>query len=249
MKKVLILINNSDLPVHALNFALRLTQKTQAKLNGLFLNTEEDRTRLSSEPLDTSASTIFAEYCSKASIKFNIQHVPRNSTDEIIDETAFADLVVCNDDTSTIAYSVQSLISSSHCPILLVQANDIDFNEVLLCYDGNISSINAIKQFTYLFSWMTDQKVYLVSVLPVNIKQMEYDSLVREWVTLHYPLAEVVVLRGDLKSELSHFVQSKPHSLVVMGAFGRSALSRFFKESLATTVLDKTQASLFISHS
>jgi len=36
--------------------------------------------------------------------------------------------------------------------------------------------------------------------------------------------------------------------MVVMGAFGRSGVSMFFKESLADVVLRETRLSLFIVH-
>jgi len=36
--------------------------------------------------------------------------------------------------------------------------------------------------------------------------------------------------------------------MIVMGAYGRSALSRILRQSLANSILEKTKAFLFITH-
>ena len=248
MKKILVIITDSDQSLHALRLAIRLAKQVKAKLNAIFINGEEGQTTKHSTAL-ASGLPLFEHNCREAGIAHHVKHVRRHSTDEILDETAFADLLICDDNIHSTDYSVQSLVSSSHCPVLMVNSDESAFSDVILSYDGNTSSINAIKQYTYLFSWYSSQHIYLVSVIPANIVQMEYDGRVREWLLLHFPHAEVVVLKGDAKTELCNFIKNKPGSLVVMGAFGRSALSRFFKESVATTVLSATNSSIFISHS
>ncbi|MBS1605494.1 MAG: universal stress protein [Bacteroidetes bacterium] len=37
-------------------------------------------------------------------------------------------------------------------------------------------------------------------------------------------------------------------TIVVMGAYGRTAVSRLFRQSLSNTILQKTNASLFVTH-
>lgn len=191
---------------------------------------------------------VFEGICKADGLNYHTQTIRENIPETIVDETAFADLVLCDVFMRGRYFSMNSIISSALCPVMLVPRETPLFREIIFTYDGSASGIHAIKQFTYLFPWCADYKVYLVSVIPINIQQMEYDAQVREWISLHYPNAEVVILKGEVKSEISEFINAGKSNLVVMGAFGRSALSRLFKDSLANVVLERTGAHLFIAH-
>ncbi len=263
MKKILLLVNE-NFALHAMSFVIEMCKKQTCRVNALFVGSNSS---LPGEVMHSNVDLqeksllegeqptrylvkmeLFNEVCRKNNIEGYIQLVTENFLDTIIDETAFADVVVCDDKMDIREFSMNSFISSSHCPVILVPKECSFFSSVVFTYDGNISSIYAMKQFAYLFTWAQSCKVFLVSVLPPNILQMEYDSLVREWIGLHYENSEVVILKGEIKAEMAHFINSQKHSLVVMGAFGRSALSRLFKESLAPNVLKTTLAPVFISH-
>ena len=59
----------------------------------------------------------------------------------------------------------------------------------------------------------------------------------------------VEVLPGKPSEVLPAFVAHHGGTpLVVMGAYGRTAVSRFFRQSLADAVMEKTDASLFTTH-
>ena len=56
-------------------------------------------------------------------------------------------------------------------------------------------------------------------------------------------------LTGKVEKEMERFLSELPGNiLVVMGAFGRSEISRFFHESLANIVMKDRRVSLFIAH-
>ncbi|MEO5998084.1 MAG: universal stress protein [Chitinophagaceae bacterium] len=271
MKKILLLINNYEMQDHVMHFVSRLAKIENVKINCLFLGrlkpdegeegrifpgtinsgdqylTKETNADQRQHPEKYQVKKI-EDFFKAEGLSFYTQIVLKNYLDVIVNETNFADLVVGDKDLNVLHFSMNSFISLSQCPVFLVPENSLFFDEVILTYDGQLSSIHAMKLFTYLFPWCGTKKTFLISVLPDNILQMEYDALVKEWFLLHYHNGQVVVLRGNAKSEIIQFINQQKNTLVVMGAFGRSALSRLFKESLALPILEKTSAPVFISH-
>ncbi len=191
---------------------------------------------------------LFTDYC----VSNNISHAARTITgsflENINDETAFADYVLCDADLDLELFSMPNFISSAACPVLLIPAKTTFFDHVIFTFDGHMSSIHAMKQFSYLFTKSKNLQVSLVTILPAQNTVMDYDTLVREWITTHYPEAKIEILEGEVKEQLAAYINQFKNSLVVMGAFGRNALSKLFKDSLVPTILKTTKAPLFISH-
>ncbi|MCY7290687.1 MAG: hypothetical protein LH615_00745 [Ferruginibacter sp.] len=50
------------------------------------------------------------------------------------------------------------------------------------------------------------------------------------------------------KDELTNYINLLSNPLIVMGAFDRSSLSKFFKKNLANYIMTQTNAPLFIAH-
>ena len=60
--------------------------------------------------------------------------------------------------------------------------------------------------------------------------------------------AETMIVKGEPKEELASFISAYSHLPVMRASYGRSSLSRFFKESLVNFILEKTNAPIFIAH-
>lgn len=270
MKKISVLFTQPVFPHHVVKLAAIWARRQRCRLNALFLWTTETKgadgytfpNDLNTTDVDYAAATdvdeaqklletnirVFRNACSKEGIDCTVNTVSENYLDTLLDETAFSDLLICNDDLITPFYSVHNLIASAHCPVVLVPQEAAIPAEIIFAYDGTASSILAIKTFAYLFPFLKEHRVYLVSVVASNIQEMEYQSQAADWMGLHFPRAESVLLKGEVKEELVAFINVHASSLVVMGAFGRNALSRFLTESLALTMLKQTHATLFVTH-
>ncbi len=269
MKKIILLLNHS-FPYSGLDFAVHIAKNQKCKVLVIItgaLQMKDDNeygfiSDIKATETDYTASTDEEEELTKEldelkfvkdvfdnnRVEFSVKTVREDIAETLIKESIYADVVICRKDMEGDTFNVNDFISSAHCPVVLMPEEAEIFTNMVFSYDGQISSVHAMKQFAYLFSWMQPRKVTLISVLPVNILQMEHDALIREWIVLHFPKAEIVVLKGDIRSELVTFVNNISESLVVMGSFGRNAFSMFFKESLGITVLRKTNASVFICH-
>jgi nucleotide-binding universal stress UspA family protein len=56
--------------------------------------------------------------------------------------------------------------------------------------------------------------------------------------------------KGKPESQIVSYLKKKsPGTLVVLGAYQRSNLSRVFRQSMAETLMEKTDLTLFIAHS
>jgi len=269
MKKILLLINDYKVPATALSFALKLALQNEATLFGIFAQslkysdegylfpgditlTDTDLTTAKDEDehlqfLDTSMK-LFADACEAANVSFKTHSLTAKHLETLIDYSAFADLIVCEADSSPIHYSMSTFLADTHCPVLMINKDYNSTDTLVFAYDDKLSSIYAIRLFSYLFGFYKDLPVHFVSVLPTHVLGLEYDDLIREWLPLHYTNAKIEIIKGDTKNELTNYINRLSNPLIVMGAFGRSSLSRFFKESLANYIITQTNAPIFIAH-
>lgn len=217
MKKILLLINDYHLPQSALDFAIKITLHEEATIFGIFVqslkyNNEESYpfpSDINSTDQDFTSATdkeehlrflktsinLFSDNCTAANVSFNIHSVNSNHLDTLIDQSAFADLIICDADTPPLHYSMNTLLAHSHCPVLMVNKDYLQADCLVFTYDDKSSSIHAVKWFTYLFSMYKQLPVHFVSVVPHNVLGIEYEDLIKEWLPLHYPNATIEVLK------------------------------------------------------
>jgi nucleotide-binding universal stress UspA family protein len=270
MKKIIMVINGFQLFHNDLDYAIHIAKKEKATLCGLFVHslipkelegyalvsdinlagTNFDQELEGEELLQRENAQIklFEDVCIKRGVRFISQPINENFLDVLIEQSAFADLMIINAEVNTTYYTLNSLLTNTYCPVLLLSKEVGFFDKVIFAYDGHTSSIYAMRQFAYLFTAWHHLPVYLVSVLNEHSGEIEYNEQVKEWLSLQFPKVHLNLLKGNVKEELPLFISLNQNALVVMGSFGRNSLSRFFKESLANVVLAKTNTALFVTH-
>ncbi len=77
-----------------------------------------------------------------------------------------------------------------------------------------------------------------------------HDSkLMREFIKRHFPGANFTVAKGDPEFEIvKHLRSLSENTLVVLGAYQRSDLSRWFKTSMADILMKEIETPLFMAH-
>jgi hypothetical protein len=271
MKKILLVLNGEKYNSHLASFAIRLCKQTDAALQAVFvspfveqMNTypfpgelplvaegiigaremQEEHKKLVQTNVD-----LFISDCKKTNVQCSITNDNDISVNELIDHSAFSDLILCDAKEQYGTYSFKDFISDTHCPVILVADNARLPQRAILCYDESFSSIYAIKMYSYLFPEWKDLPTVLVSINPKGDNGSKYDDYLDDWLPGHFSNLEKVQLEGNLQKELTGFIGKRDaHSIVVMGAFGGNAMSRMFHKSLSNVVLDETSASLFIIH-
>jgi len=106
----------------------------------------------------------------------------------------------------------------------------------------------AIKQFTYLFPELIKNKITVLKVRRLGDDTFEDAFKMKEWMKEHYEEVEYVLLNGDPADQLFAYLLERKNGVVVMGAYGRGMLSRFFKPSQARLIIKTVNMPIFIAH-
>lgn len=274
MKKVIISLDGKNFPKGAFEFVKSINQKRKILLAGIFLSpidyskliayttgvdgvtiTPEWLVRDEDNVLINRNIRLFKEVCKADGIEYRIhKDVDLMAISSLIDETRFADVLLISSDLFYANVSKQQpnfyleeVLKRAECPVMLIPENYEEPDNVVLAYDGNESSVFAIKQFAYVFPELAKKKTSLLSIVHHEDEVLEY-SLAKELVAAHYPDLEIQTLYLKHKKDFAEWLSDQPNSIVVMGEYSRSSFFQLFKKSYATDVIHDVKMPIFISH-
>lgn len=271
MRKILLAIDALNINIPSIDFACYVAAVTKSKLTGVFLENALNE-EIAEEVYATSISEnklsynqrqaiteqhidFFKEVCEKKNVISNIHRDRGIPAGEIIEESRFADLIIIEPDMSFKRKSegspsafVRDILSEAECPVIISSQRFDGINEIVFTYDASKSAVFAIKQFTYLFPEFNNKKITLLEVNKTNDLKTKAKPKIFEWLRNYYNDLHVEILCGTPEEELFKAVFEKRNLLLVMGAYGRNALSSFFKESRAALIVRKTNIPIFIAH-
>lgn len=191
----------------------------------------------------------------EAEIAFDLRQ-EASSLEEILKQSAYADLLIADALLNvpipfrlSMNVSIKELLADAHCPVLLLREGKMPPDQIILSYDGSFSSMQAIRSFSYLFADLRYIPAVVIYVSGKGQKEPSDLHYLKDWLPLHFDHSIVEILPGEPADVLPAFANKVPgNALVIMGAYGRSVVSRIFRQSLANFLLEKTNASLFITH-
>ena len=192
---------------------------------------------------------LFKDDCEAQNVDFTVEQSTNITLEDLIDHSAFTDLILCDAKEELGGISIRDLLVDTHCPVLLVPQNANMPTKAILCYDESFSSILAMKMYSYLFPEWRQLPATVLSINPKGDNGLKHDDYLNEWLPQHFPVIQKQILQGNLQRELVSFIRKNDeHAIVVMGAYGRNAVSRLFHRSLSNIVIEETNALLFIMH-
>jgi nucleotide-binding universal stress UspA family protein len=115
-------------------------------------------------------------------------------------------------------------------------------------YDGEASSVFALKQFSYLFPELTRLPTTLLKVSMKPEEQLPNQESIAELAARHFSELTLYDMSLDNKAQLSNWLAEEESTWVVMGAYGRSLFSTLFKKSFADELINRVRLPLFITH-
>ncbi|MDP4261271.1 MAG: universal stress protein [Bacteroidota bacterium] len=278
MEKILLAIDGMNLDIPALDFACYLGKLTNSKVTGVFLENlvTEERPILKSAQgvkyidwaLDENSEeylvkkktieqniTLFKDACETRSTGYALHRDRGVPAREIIRESRFADVLVIDAATSfnkryegSPTEFVKDILKDAECPVIIAPESFDSIDEIVFAYNGSQSSVFAVKQFTYLFPRLNNKKVTIIQVNEKGEWNDEDKYNFKEWLKDHYTSINFEVLKGDTDSEMLAYLLKRKNVFVVMGAYGRSAVSKFFKHSRADVLIKTISQPIFISH-
>ena len=174
--------------------------------------------------------------------------------DEVIEESRFADLIIIDPEISfeikdgrLSSRFIKDIATAAECPVVVAPTSFEGLEQIVFCYDGSRSSVAAIKQFTYLLPELSKNKLTVLEVAGHQTDVEKKDKLA-SWLKIHYPDFEFQLLHGNPTSELLKYFLSKDNVFVILGSYGRTMVSQFFKPSSADLLIHVVNLPLFITH-
>lgn len=199
----------------------------------------------------------FVSTCEEKGIQLTVHRSPLEPIQEMITESRFADMIIADAGSSFTMEDkdeklpspfIKELLAGAECPVVVAPASFHGIEEIVFCYNGSRSSVFAMKQLTYLLPELNETKVVVLEVNKEGDILPDERLRLGEWLQRHYRHTEIIVLKGDPAAELFAYLQEKQNLLVVMGAYSRSMLSRFFKQSHADALIRTFVYPVFITH-
>lgn len=277
MKKFLAAFDGLKYSASTRDYATWLGKQTDTHLVGVFMDdpsytsykiyeliakesVPEDRLKKLDEDdkkIRSCSAIDFETHCQSAKLDYSVHHDRKIALQELKHESSYADLVIISETETLTHHSeaiptrfIRDFLGDTQCPVLVVPETFKPVEKVTLLYDGWPSSIHAIKMFSYLLPELKNLPIELISVNPPHTSlHLSDNRLMKEFMKRHYPHASFTVLDGNTEEEIIHHL-SEPgvNTLVVLGAYRRSSVSRWLHESLADTLMKELDLPLFIAH-
>ena len=276
-KKFLAVFDGLKFSQSTLDYAIQLSMQTNSYLVGVFLdeyfyrsynmtkilnsnkNAEALLQKLDAKDQEKRDASVkeFERACNGAGVEYGLHRNTGIALQELKQESIFADLIIINDSETFNRFSVnpptrfiKELLTDVQCPVMIVADKYKPVDKITLLYDGGPSSVFAIKMFSYLFENDPGIPVEVFTVKDKTVStHVPENKLMREFIKRHFPKAKYIVEKGNPEEAvLGHLRYHKGNDLVVLGAYRRSELSRWFKTSMADILMKELDTTLFIAH-
>jgi hypothetical protein len=277
MEKILAAFDGLQYSNSTKEYAIYLAKQTATHLVGVFMDdltytsykiyelvtkqgvSEEklNQYRLKDKAIRDKAAHDFSTACQEAGIEYVVHHDRNIAIQDLKHESIYADLLIIDAKETLTHYPekqptrfIRDLLADAQCPVLLVPQKFKPVEKIILLFDGEPSSVHAIKMFSYLLPQLTQLETEVISVNPVNTTlNMPDNKLMKEFMKRHYPKAKYKVMKGLAEEEIVKYLKlQQGHVMVVLGAYRRGTISRLFRESMADTLMQKVKLPLFIAH-
>jgi nucleotide-binding universal stress UspA family protein len=199
----------------------------------------------------------FEQSCREAGVHYTVHRDRNVALQEILEESIYADLLIVKAAETLTRFEepppsrfIKDLLNDVQCPVMLVPEKYEPFDKIVMLYDGEPSSVFAVRSFSYLFDSLKGLKTEILTVKDEDeTLHLPKSRLMKEFIKRHYPNAEYNVLKGDAETEIIHHLQKDGGgSLLILGAYRRSRMSRLFRPSMADRLMQQVQLPLFIAH-
>jgi nucleotide-binding universal stress UspA family protein len=227
------------------------------KENGEVFGPAKKKLKLKDAKKRAVAVKDFETGCKDAGLRYSLHRDRKIAIQELLHESIYADLLII-DSSETLSHHpqkrpthfIRDLLAGVQCPVLIVPQEFRTIQKLVLLYDGEPSSVHAIKMFSYTIGSLKQNPVKVLSVK--NLKQslrIPDNKLMTEFVKRHFPKATFTVIKGIPETEIVNYLKLLDNeTLVVLGAYQRGIVSRWFRASMADVLMQELKLPLFIAH-
>ncbi|MES1223636.1 MAG: universal stress protein [Bacteroidota bacterium] len=277
MKKIIAAFDGLKFSESTMQYAIHAARLTNSHLVGVFL---EDITYTSYKIYDVvtnegaserklkeydekdkkvrdEAVAYFENACRIAGLNHSIHRDRNVAIQELLHESIYADLLVVDRKETLTHYEesiptrfIRDLLTDVQCPVLIVPEKYSNVEKAVILYDGEPSSVHAVKMHSYIFAVPEHNSAEVISVRGVDDTTHTPDNrLMKEFMKRHYPEAEYITLKGLPEVEIVRYLkEQKQNSMIILGAYRRGRVSRWFRTSMADVLMKELKYPLFIAH-
>lgn len=278
MKKIIAIFDGLKYSKSTRDYAIQIASENKSHLVGLFLEDNlyhsykvydliseqggisPDKQKKYADADKKSRDAAVADFesvCKKKGLNFTIRRSKEVANQSLLLESMYADLLVMgthetfsNRKEKVPTRFVREILPAIQCPVLLVPTHYKPFNKLILLFDGEPSSVLAIKMFSYMLPALKEHPAEILTV-----KQMGHslhlpdNKLMKEFMKRHFPKASYSITKGIPEIEIINSLKNeKQDPLIVLGAYRRGTVSRWFRESMADVLMKDTRLPIFIAH-
>jgi len=277
MKKIIAAIDGLKFSESTRDYAVHIAQELNAHLVGVFLDdaiytsykiydlvvkegvSEQKLKQYDEKDSETrrQAAENFEKTCSDAGLHYSIHHDHNIALKELLHESIYADLLIIDANETLTDYKerqptrfIRDLVAGVECPVLLVPSRYKPIEKILFLYDGEPSSVYAIKMFSYLLPAFNHLETEVFSVKNLNQSlHLPGNKLMKELMKRHFPKTSYTVLKGWAEIEITDYLKCQTSNvLVVLGSYKRGRVSRWLSQSMADVLMKELKLPLFITH-
>lgn len=278
MKKIIAAFDGLKFSNSTLQYAVQLAKQSSAHLTGVFLDDftnhsykiyelikeeggyfEKKQKQLDEKDAEKRSLAVkkFEEACRKAGVEHSLHHDRNIAIQALLHESIYADLIIIDYNETLTPYTekaptrfIRELLTDVQCPVLTTPRVYKPINKLVLLYDGEPSSVHAIKMLSYSLASLKQFDAEVISVNPpARSLHVPDNRLMKEFMKRHFPKAKYTVLKGLAEEQIVNFLkEQKTNPLVVLGAYRRGMVSRWFRESMADVLMRELKLPLFIAH-
>lgn len=277
MKKIIAVFDGLKYSESTRDYAIFLAKQTNTHLVGLFLDDpiyasysiydlmvdknvsekELKKFKAKDNSLRAASAENFEKACQQSGLQYTVRHARNIAIQEVKHESIYAGLLIIDSKETLTKFTeplptrfIRDLLSGAQCPVIIAPSKFKPIDKLILLYDGEPSSVYAVKMFTYLLPQLKPAEVSVVSVNPANATLHIPDSnLMKDFITENFTKVKYTVMKGMPEEEIvKHLIRTKGNGLVVLGAYRRGDVSRWFRESMADVLMKEIKFPLFIAH-
>jgi len=272
MKQVLFVGAGREFPNGAMHFLQGMQDQEAIHAVGLFfcpmdyeamatacqipVQAPYDRLVQSEKEAVQANKTLFARHCDQHFIRHRV-HDYEGQWDKhvLVKESRFADLILLSGE---LFYSdvrmrqpnilLQEALQAAECPVLVIPESYTQCDHLFFAYDGSKESVFAMKQFAYLFPYMTDLPAEMVYVRDEPVTTIPDLEHLRQLTKSHFNCISFSKLQFKAAHYFSTWIGEKKHVLLVSGSYGRASFSYMAKRSFSDQLIREHKLPLFIAH-
>lgn len=276
-KRLLLVIDGNHYSDSVVDYGIYLARMSGSQVEGVFMrdlrNTQYIYPILFDQPfVDTTVYTElmdmeranitksiqkFRERCEKEKVTYKVHFDEQRPLESVIARSASADLIIIDGDTDisdifpdTPSSSLKELLVDALCPLLIVPKESHPIDDIILTSDGSYSSVYAVKMFSYLFPELRGLRATVLSIEHASShNQVSHDPDIADMIKKKFDNVSYHIEYGKAAHQLKTYISDHgSNTLVVMGAYGRNAVSRLWRQSLANGLIRDAKVPVFISH-